>query len=423
MSEHSDALSPQDHSRLTEIDVLQRLALIPWSQMDVTEALKTVVSFLGAVGMPSLGLFRLGGTHDLRVWDHTGSQAELPGNDNLLTHLENAIAASNVQPLPIARGKAEWPSSPGEPLVASYLAAARRILVFSACQTECCRAVLVIDAPEEMDAVSHAVLGRFLCNQIQMVAEREKFSRESARLSLDLEQMYARLLKLTIQTSVNRPLNLVAHQFNNFLTPILGYAQLLVQAGTSLEESRLYAKHVFAEAEHMRQVVDNMLLFTRRQNLGCQPTSLNDLLRETAQLHAYEFQKGNVSVEFQLDPKLPLVQADPFKTQVVFSNILRNALQAIKDFKGQGKVVIRTGRCDYDPARLQIEFIDSGAGLHPQLLNKVFDPFYTTHSSQALGLGLTISRALIEEQGGSISARSVLGQGTTFAVELPIAGQ
>jgi two-component system NtrC family sensor kinase len=147
---------------------------------------------------------------------------------------------------------------------------------------------------------------------------------------------------------------------------------------------------------------------------------VNALLQETAALQAYELERRDAAIDFRLDPSFPHILADSYCLQVVFMNLIDNALHALEDRHDRGTITIKTRRSLQSSSPLIIEFTDDGPGIPHHHLERIFEPFFSTrHAKGAAGLGLAVCQELIREQGGRISARSVMGQGSTFRIELP----
>ena len=126
-------------------------------------------------------------------------------------------------------------------------------------------------------------------------------------------------------------------------------------------------------------------------------------------------QKHGVHVEWKPSEKLPMLMLVPDRVNQVFLNLLLNALDAMPD---GGCLRVSTG-CDDNLVWVWVAFTDTGRGIPPDALSHVFDPFYTT-KSEGLGLGLYITRNIVEEHGGHIEVDSAMGEGTTFTVWLPV---
>jgi CheY-like chemotaxis protein len=149
---------------------------------------------------------------------------------------------------------------------------------------------------------------------------------------------------------------------------------------------------------------------------------VNQVVRETLALRAYEQRVSNVAVIDALAAGLPLVFADGHQVQQVLLNLVINAEQAMLTAHGRGILVVRTW---HDPEResLVLEINDDGPGIPDEVQPKIFDPFFTTKDvGQGTGLGLTVAYAIVQEHGGRIRVESAPSGGTSFYVELPITG-
>jgi len=183
-------------------------------------------------------------------------------------------------------------------------------------------------------------------------------------------------------------------------------------------------KRVAAEGDDVGEMIDLMdaqvgvcdrtigalLDFARPEQAVLQPTDINALVAGVVE--AYQAPEA-VSVQLDLDPTLPLAQADPHQMQEVLANLLSNACQAMGN---KGDVRVKTA-LDPGTDRVLIEWADSGPGIPPENLSRIFDPLFTT-KAKGIGLGLVVCKRFVERQGGEISAASEVGQGATFTVRL-----
>src|SRR5688572_6195406 len=150
---------------------------------------------------------------------------------------------------------------------------------------------------------------------------------------------------------------------------------------------------------------------------------LNQVVRETLALRAYEQKVSNIQVVEALAHGLPEVFADGHQIKQVLLNLLINAEQACIGANGRGTIVLRTWQ-DQDRGSAVLEVNDDGPGIPEERQGKVFDPFFTTKEvGQGTGLGLTVAYAIIQEHNGRIWLTSKKGQGTSFFIELPVSGQ
>jgi len=214
----------------------------------------------------------------------------------------------------------------------------------------------------------------------------------------------------------------IAHELNNPLTGVMGYSQLLQMRGDLDERARDSLVKINNLATRCQKIVQNLLSFARKQKPERTLTSVNEILDRTVELRSYELQVNNIEILLELDPHLPRTIADAHQLQQVFLNVITNAEQAMLEAKGRGRLTIRT-RSDSARGRVIIEIADDGPGIPEQHLTRIFDPFFTTKEvGKGTGLGLSLSYGIIKEHAGNIYARSRLGEGSTFVIELPIIG-
>jgi two-component system, NtrC family, sensor kinase len=210
----------------------------------------------------------------------------------------------------------------------------------------------------------------------------------------------------------------IAHELNNPLTSIMGYAQLLLGRGLA-DKPMAEAKKIFQEAERARRIVKNLLFFARETTPERSPVDLNEVVERTLALRSYELKIENIAIETDLSPDLPRTMADPYQLQQVVLNLLVNAEQALMESRGHGTVRISTGYAGAD--RLALEVADDGPGMPTAIASRIFEPFFTTKPpGVGTGLGLSIVYGIVHQHGGEISLESRPGAGTKIRVELPL---
>lgn len=208
----------------------------------------------------------------------------------------------------------------------------------------------------------------------------------------------------------------VAHEINTPLTGILAFSQLLVAQGGSAD-MRQAAETIAQEAKRAARIVNNLLTFARQNPPERLATDLNQVVRDTIELRRYPLKAQGIALELELDPALPQTWADPFQLQQVFVNLLANAEQAVTASTTERRITIRSQR---DGDVLIVGIADSGAGIAPEHLPHIFNPFYTTKPRGiGTGLGLSISDGIVREHAGVLRVRSEPGAGALFEVCLP----
>jgi two-component system NtrC family sensor kinase len=208
----------------------------------------------------------------------------------------------------------------------------------------------------------------------------------------------------------------VAHEINNPLGSVLLYADILrKETPEDQAQQKSDLEMIINEATRCKMIVNDLLNFSRQNEVLAQSTDLNDLLQEMVE----EASKMDLfrQVEFvqELAPVLPSVQADPLQLRQVFLNLMNNAAEAMPE---GGRITVRTNRAP-DKGFVTVEFEDTGVGIAEENMKKLFTPFFTTKPiGKGTGLGLAIIYGIVKMHRGQISVRSQVGKGTTFTVTL-----
>jgi len=216
----------------------------------------------------------------------------------------------------------------------------------------------------------------------------------------------------------------VAHEINNPLTSVAGYAEALLRRfrtepelgeDTRLEIFPKYLDVIIRESYRCKSIIDCLLSFSRKSEGTIEKVDINLILQEVLELVRLKARYEKIEMRVDLQPDLPPVKGDPIGLRQVFMNLLINAHQAIK---GAGKVKILTRS---DGTGVIIKVKDTGCGIKQDHLEHIWDPFFTTKSvGEGVGLGLAVTYNIVKKHGGEIKVESNKGEGSTFIVRLPL---
>jgi len=249
---------------------------------------------------------------------------------------------------------------------------------------------------------------------------------------IDKEQLEAQLRQSQKMEAIGTLAGGIAHDFNNVLGAILGYGELALQHAGADANQRRYLDNVLHAAERARLLVERILGFSR-SGLGDRvPVGVQSVVKETLELLEASLPAG-IRIDAELTAGAAAVMGDPTYLHQVTMNLCTNAVQAME---AGGVVRVRLTRVELREAlnltrgalvpgsyvRLDVE--DSGAGIAPAVLERIFDPFFTTKKvGDGTGLGLSVVHGIVADLGGGIEVRSTPGQGTSFAIWLPVTGE
>ena len=253
-----------------------------------------------------------------------------------------------------------------------------------------------------------------ISRQLATTIEKVELYEETCRAYEDLRRTQEQLLQSEKMSAVGQLIAGVAHELNNPLTAILGYAQLLESAELD-PRSGDFVRKLFRQAQRTHRVVQNLLSFARQHKPQKQQVDVRQALEESLALRENDLKANNVTLQCEMAEDLPSVVADPHQLEQIFLNIVNNALDAMVESNGSGLLKVRAFKKD---SYVCLEFSDNGPGMKDA--NRIFDPFYTTKSvGKGTGLGLSICYGLVKEHGGEILARNQEEGGATIEIRLP----
>jgi len=231
----------------------------------------------------------------------------------------------------------------------------------------------------------------------------------------ELRAAQAQLLQSEKLASIGQLAAGVAHEINNPMGVILGFAQGILKTLPQDAPLRKPLETIEKESLRCKYIVQNLLDFARRSEPTFRLTNINELIDASCGLVEHQTSLQNVRLVKGYDPALPSIMADPNQLQQVFINIILNAYQAMPN----GGILHITTRTE--GPELQAIFTDTGTGIPPENVQHIFDPFFTTKEvGEGTGLGLSVSYGIIKAHGGNIEVESQMGKGTTFVIKLPL---
>jgi PAS domain S-box-containing protein len=264
-----------------------------------------------------------------------------------------------------------------------------------------------------------------ISRQLSTTIEKVRLYEETSKAYDDLRRAQEQLLQSEKMSAIGQLIAGVAHELNNPLTAILGYAQLL--ESEKLEAKAMeYVGKIFKQGQRTHRVVQNLLSFARQRKPEREQFDVVKVLEEALLLRDYDIKIGKIQVQREIEPDVPAVFGDPHQLEQVFLNIINNGLDAMaeddEEKEREGQEHGFEVRVSSRENTVVIEFQDSGPGIKEP--SRIFEPFYTTKSvGKGTGLGLSICYGIIKEHGGEISARNADNGGAIIEVKLPSAGR
>jgi PAS domain S-box-containing protein len=249
------------------------------------------------------------------------------------------------------------------------------------------------------------------------ITERKRAEDERERL----RQLQSDLARINRVTTMGELTASVAHEIKQPISAAVMDAgtcvEWLARDRPDVEEARHAASRIVQDVTRASQIIDRIRLLFKKGEPQRELIDVNQVIREMIVLLRGEARLYSIAIHTELAADLPIINADRVQLQQVFMNLMLNAIDAVKDMKGAGELTIRS---QPNPGgQLLISVSDSGAGLPSDQANKIFDAFFTT-KPDGTGMGLSISRSIIESHGGRLWASANSGRGATFQFTLPI---
>jgi signal transduction histidine kinase len=236
-----------------------------------------------------------------------------------------------------------------------------------------------------------------------------------------LDKARSELARVSRVTALNALTASIAHEINQPLSGIITNAgtclRMLTGDPPNVDGARETARRTIRDGNRASDVIKRLRALFSKKEITLEPVDLNEATREVLALSSNELQRQQIILLTELDDRLPAVMGDRVQLQQVTLNLLRNASDAMVGIDDRPRhLLIRTLREGNDRVRLSVQ--DSGTGINPQDLARLFEAFYTT-KSDGMGIGLSVSRSIIERHHGRIWAEPNDGPGATFSFSIP----
>jgi two-component system, NtrC family, sensor kinase len=266
-------------------------------------------------------------------------------------------------------------------------------------------------APPPRESIVNLAIAPWISKELKQIGRLIIFDDVTDRAELE-----RRLVQADKLSSIGLLAAGVAHEVNTPLAVISTYAQMLTKQVSGDEQKSKLLEKIAKQTFRASEIVNSLLNFSRTSPTDFIEVDLNRIIRETATLIEHQFQKTGVTSRWNLADDLPLVRGNSGKLQQVFLNLFINARDAMP---AGGTLTVRTWS---ENGFAHVEVADTGQGIPPEHLARIYDPFFTTKSSKkGTGLGLSITYGIVQEHGGIIEVDSTIGRGTQFRLEFPSA--
>ena len=261
-----------------------------------------------------------------------------------------------------------------------------------------------IDVEISATAFYHPITGQFIK------------TRAFVRDVTEVKRLQAELVQSEKLALVGKMSSTIAHEIRNPLVPIGGFASLIYKRLEDKSPLKQYADIIVKEIQRLEGLLHNILYFTKEIKPVLKPVNLNEIINDIISLYYNSLIESSIRMDIRLTSDMPEVNVDPFQIKQALINLISNALQAMPE---GGTLTIESMIKDTDgkPNAL-MRISDTGMGIPEEIRKSIFEPFYTT-KIHGLGLGLTLTRRIIEAHGGRIEIESTQGRGSTFIISLP----
>jgi two-component system, NtrC family, sensor kinase len=249
---------------------------------------------------------------------------------------------------------------------------------------------------------------KVVSQELALVLHRASIEEEKDKLQIQLQ--HAERLAFVGELSAG-----IAHELNEPLGRVLGFAQLIKKAGNLNEQQTEDLERIIKASLFSREIIKKLMIFSRQMPKQVNKVNLNNIVHNILYFIDLRFQSSGITIMKQLEPTLPEILADEVQLSQVLVNLITNSVYAMPN---GGTIRVITKRSG-NSVKLIVK--DTGTGMTPQIKDKIFEPFFTTKpEGQGTGLGLSVVQGIIDSHHGQIIVHTTAGKGTKFEIVLPI---
>jgi signal transduction histidine kinase len=269
--------------------------------------------------------------------------------------------------------------------------------------------------PSERDLRLLDILARQAADLIERKRAEEALRESQEKLRRQAAELEQQLIASGRLVSLGEITASMAHEFNNPLGIVMGFAEELLSEKKPEDPDYQPLKIMHGETKRCQKLIQDLMEYSRPRSVEKRETDAGELVDKSLRLIATHLHKHKIASELDIEPGLPPVDADPQQIEQVLVNLYLNAIDAMPD---GGRLTV-SARRKSDTA-LEITVTDTGVGIAPEDLGKIFQPFFSVKKKSGLGLGLPICSRIVANHGGTIEVESGPAQGTTFRIHLPV---
>jgi signal transduction histidine kinase len=262
--------------------------------------------------------------------------------------------------------------------------------------------------PRNLFLVEEKKLIKIVARELSLVIKR--LTTETNNKKLEMQLQHSERLAFVGELSAG-----IAHEINEPLGRILGFAQLIKKNGALGEQQEKDIDRIIKASLYTREIIKKLMIFSRQMPRQINPVNLNAVVSNILYFLDVRYHSSGIRIVQKLDPRLPSIQADPVQMSQVLVNLITNAIHAMTD---GGQIIVTTKRRDNG---VLLIVRDTGSGMSNEVKRKIFQPFFSTKPvGQGTGLGLSVVEGIIEDHNGKIIVKSKPQKGSRFEIVLPL---